>query len=252
MPAFEPSSPTGVGDGEGGGGESTSSETSEGIASSAKGHGRAKQAKQANEEQSFMDWLGRYSIGRVGPSDQMPKPPPSILAILNEQDGDDSSSVDDTTPSTKGSRSTTSSPQLPQLPHSSRPHPGKAPISVSITLSQGSSQQSSAGSNSSTSATSMSNPAVSDEMAASLLEHFRKHGTFPAPPGPWEEERLRLAHKYGLDQPVRRRAIDRICAIAKAHFKTKMVVVSLTFDDHQVLGAERGGFTLFLVSSEQH
>lgn len=226
MPAFEPSSPTG-GDGTGSGGSD-----SDNLASSASGHRRTK---QANEEQSFMEWLGRYSIGRIGPSDQMPKPPPSILAILNEQDGDgDSSGVD--TPSTKGSRSTTSSP----LPQSQPRLGGKAPISVSITLSQGSSQQSSAGSASSTSATSFSNPAVSDETAAALLEHYRKHGTFPAPPGPWEEERLRLAHKYGLDQPVRRRAIDRICAIAKAHFKTKMVVVSLTLDDHQVLGAERG------------
>jgi hypothetical protein len=73
----------------------------------------------------------------------------------------------------------------------------------------------------------MFNPAVTEEGAAALLAHFREKGTFPAPPGPWEEERLKLAHKYGLDQPVRRKAIDRICAVAKAHFKTKMVVVSL-------------------------
>ncbi|GAA5926102.1 hypothetical protein JCM3775_005204 [Rhodotorula graminis] len=83
-------------------------------------------------------------------------------------------------------------------------------------------------------------PSINSLTAASLLDFYRRKGHFPAPPGPYEEERLRLAHKYGLDQPVRRKAIDRICALAKAYFRTQSVVISLTFDDHQVLGAERG------------
>ncbi|GAA5863031.1 hypothetical protein JCM1840_002443 [Sporobolomyces johnsonii] len=90
------------------------------------------------------------------------------------------------------------------------------------------------------SSSSSSLPPYSSISEETLLDFYRRKGHFPAPPGPYEEERLRLAHKYGLDHPVRRKAIDRICSLAKAHFKTKTVVISLTFDDHQVLGAERG------------
>ncbi|GAA5977969.1 hypothetical protein JCM5350_006284 [Sporobolomyces pararoseus] len=206
---------------------------------------KTKAAK--SEELSFTEWLERYSIGRIGPADQAPLPPPSILAILNGREPPPQPSPVSTTssltsspvslPTSLPSPSLDSSPILPQI---SLNKPKRGPISLSITLSHGSSRASSAASIDSTSTGSLFNPAVTEEHATALLNHFREKGTFPAPPGPWEEERLRLAHKYGLDQPVRRKAIDRICAIAKAHFKTKMVVVSLTLDDHQVLGAERG------------
>ncbi|GAA6018479.1 hypothetical protein JCM11491_007012 [Sporobolomyces phaffii] len=200
-------------------------------------------SRSASEEPSFVEWLERYSIGRAGAADRAPHPPPSILAIINERETASPSARTPTSPplarSTSlesGADGTPMPPLLPSTVNKAR----RGPISLAITLSHGSSQASSAASNSSASTSSMTNPAVTEEMAASLLEHFRLHGTFPAPPGPHDEERLRLAHKYGLDQPIRRKAIDRICAIAKAHFKTKMVVVSLTLDDHQVLGAERG------------
>ena len=194
MPAFEPSSPTG-GDGTGSGGSD-----SDNLASSASGHRRTK---QANEEQSFMEWLGRYSIGRIGPSDQMPKPPPAVLAILRERDG----GYD--VPSLNGSSSTTATSQLDAVPRLFR----EDPVSSSGNLSHGSSEQSSVGSGTSTSATSHSSASVSDAdaEATALLEHSRRHGTFPAPPGPWEEERLKLTRKYGLDQTTRRKAVDRMC-----------------------------------------
>lgn len=70
-------------------------------------------------------------------------------------------------------------------------------------------------------------PSINSLTATTLLDFYRRKGHFPAPPGPYEEERLRLAHKYGLDQPVRRKAIDRICALAKSYFRTKAVVISL-------------------------
>ncbi|GAA5870966.1 hypothetical protein JCM3774_003491 [Rhodotorula dairenensis] len=162
---------------------------------------RAKEAEEA--EESFVDWLERYRIGCAGPSDRAPVPPPSIRAILEGRDTEDP---------------LVASPTRPSLSPS------------------GSSIRSTSTNNTSTS----SLPSLSAITASTLLEFYKRKGHFPSPPGPFEEERLRLAHKYGLDQPVRRQAIDRICALAKAYFKTKTVVISLTFDDHQVLGAEKG------------
>ncbi|GAA5904799.1 hybrid sensor histidine kinase/response regulator [Sporobolomyces salmoneus] len=191
------------------------------------------------DEVAFADWLERYSVGQIGPADQAPDPPASILAILEGLGKPHQPS-----PSTATPPSPSSLPPA-DVSSTSRPNkPRREPISLAITLSPGSSRPSSSSSSvastPSTSAPSLLNPAVTEKTASKLLEHYRNHGTFPAPVGPYEEERLRLAHKYGLDQPVRRNAIDRICSIAKAHFKTKMAVVSLTLDNHQVLGAERG------------
>ncbi|GAA5991943.1 hypothetical protein JCM10908_002281 [Rhodotorula pacifica] len=154
------------------------------------------------EEESFADWLERYRIGCAGPSDRTPVPPPSIRAILEGRTPDD--------------------------PLVASPRMCESPSQSSIRTT----------STARTSASSL--PSLSAITAATLLDFYRRKGHFPAPPGPFEEERLRLAHKYGLDQPVRRQAIDRTCALAKAYFKTKTVVISLTFDDHQVLGAEKG------------
>ena len=184
----------------GGGNEEASSNESGGTAYSAKGWRRAKRAA---EEESFAEWLRRYSAGTIGPSDQMPKPPPAVLAILRERDG----GYD--VPSLNGSSSTTATSQLDAVPRLFR----EDPVSSSGNLSHGSSEQSSVGSGTSTSATSHSSASVSDAdaEATALLEHSRRHGTFPAPPGPWEEERLKLTRKYGLDQTTRRKAVDRMC-----------------------------------------
>ncbi|GAA6059846.1 hypothetical protein JCM10212_003758 [Sporobolomyces blumeae] len=69
---------------------------------------------------------------------------------------------------------------------------------------------------------------------------YREHEYMPAPPGEFEDERLRTLKRYGLDKPARRAAIDRICRIAKAHFKTKTVIITLVLEDKQVLVAETG------------
>ena len=162
-----------------------------------------EEAAAQDEEESFVDWLERYRVGTAGPSDRAPAPPSSIRAILEGRAPDD-------------------------------------PLVASPGLSESPSRSSVRSCSSTTRTSTSSLPSMSAITAATLLDFYRKKGHFPAPPGPFEEERLRLAHKYGLDQPVRRLAIDRICAIAKAYFKTKTVVISLTFDDHQVLGAEKG------------
>ncbi|BGO91032.1 hypothetical protein NBRC10512_000161 [Rhodotorula toruloides] len=156
------------------------------------------------EEESFAEWLSRYRVGRAGPSDETPAPPPAIRAILEGRGSLDGGGV----ASTSSRR-----PSLVQQP--------SATSTASITSTS-------------------SLPSLNSVTAETLLEFYRQKGHFPAPPGPYEEERLRLAHKYGLDQPSRRKAIDRICGLAKAYFKTSSVVISLTFDDYQVLGAERG------------
>ncbi|BGP24117.1 sensor histidine kinase/response regulator [Rhodotorula toruloides] len=157
------------------------------------------------EDESFAEWLSRYRVGRAGPSDETPSPPPAIRAILEGRDH------------SGGSGASSTSSRRPS--HTNR-------LSATSTASVVS--------------TSSSLPSLNSATAEALLEFYRQKGHFPAPPGPYEEERLRLAHKYGLDQPSRRKAIDRICALAKAYFKTSSVVISLTFDDYQVLGAERG------------
>lgn len=120
---------------------------------------------------------------------------------------------------------------------------------------------------------------VHSEEPLSALDRFRQLGHLQAPPPPFEEERLRLASKFGLEQPRRRAALDSICKIAKKHFGMKtvsscaallgsvellwlhgkgvkgvlfykltyanfcallQVVISLTFDDYQVLAGEVG------------
>ncbi|GAA5928816.1 hypothetical protein JCM1841_003579 [Sporobolomyces salmonicolor] len=174
---------------------------------------------EMQQEESFASWLARYKVGRAGPSDQTPQPPASIVAIIENPDVQSSS----TPPSAASHRADSPSPSLPT------PAPSAA--------SQAPDRNSRSPRSSSSSSSLPSYSAISEE---TLLDFYRRKGHFPAPPGPYEEERLRLAHKYGLDQPVRRKAIDRICSLAKAHFKTKTVVISLTFDDYQVLGAERG------------
>jgi hypothetical protein len=145
------------------------------------------------EEESFADWLSRYRVGRAGPSDETPAPPPAIRAILEGRDISRRDGLFRPTLSNKASAASTAST-----------------VSTASIAS-----------------TASSLPSLNSLTAETLLEFYRQKGHFPAPPGPYEEERLRLAHKYGLDQPLRRKAIDRICTLAKAYFKTSSVVISL-------------------------
>lgn len=66
------------------------------------------------------------------------------------------------------------------------------------------------------------NSAHSEE-PLTALERFRLLGHLQAPPPPFEEERLKLASKFGLEQPRRRAALDSICKLAKRHFGMKTV-----------------------------
>lgn len=147
------------------------------------------------EEESLADWMARYRIGRAGASDQTPDPPAAIRAILDGRDNVKS-------PTTSATVTGHGKPGS-----SGRDSPSTASIDSR--------------------ASSASLPSVNSLTVATLLDFYRRKGHLPAPPGPYEEERLRLAHKYGLDQPVRRKAIDRICSLAKAYFRTSAVVISL-------------------------
>ena len=74
----------------------------------------------------------------------------------------------------------------------------------------------------------------------SLLDFYLKKGYLPGPTGQHEEARLRTMRRYGLDQSVRRESMNRICSLAKAFFKTNVVIITLLFDDKQILAAESG------------
>ncbi|GAA5886580.1 hypothetical protein JCM16303_006618 [Sporobolomyces ruberrimus] len=73
-----------------------------------------------------------------------------------------------------------------------------------------------------------------------LKEFYEENHYLPAPKGQFEAERLRTIKRYGLDRPERKTAIDRICRVAKAHFKTNTVIITLVLEDYQVLVAETG------------
>lgn len=78
-----------------------------------------------------------------------------------------------------------------------------------------------------------------DRTPEAIAQHFRENGYLGAPtPGVHEAQRLRTMKKYGLLQPTRRDAVDRVCRIVKSHFKTPTVVLSLILQDHSVLAAE--------------
>ncbi len=73
-----------------------------------------------------------------------------------------------------------------------------------------------------------------------LLDFYRKKGYLPAPVGHFEDARLRTMRRYGLHETERKESINRICALAKAYFKTDVVIITLVFNDKQVLAAESG------------
>jgi hypothetical protein len=64
---------------------------------------------------------------------------------------------------------------------------------------------------------------IHSEEPPSALDQFRSRGHLQAPRAPFEQERLKLASKFGLEQPRRRAALDAICKLAKRHFSMKTV-----------------------------
>lgn len=88
---------------------------------------------------------------------------------------------------------------------------------------------------------SISSISAADQFEAqSLLDHYKHHGYFPAPKSVYERERLQTMKQYGLDHVTRKEAIDRICRLAKRFFKTPTVVITLIFEEHQVMAAQTG------------
>lgn len=59
------------------------------------------------------------------------------------------------------------------------------------------------------------------------LDQFRRLGHLQAPKAPWEDDRLRLARKFGLEEPRRRAALDSICRLVQSFFGMTTVVISL-------------------------
>lgn len=75
-----------------------------------------------------------------------------------------------------------------------------------------------------------SNETLTNDLASSL----------PPGLGRYEEERLRVVKRFGLDGASRREAIDRCAAIAQAYFRTPTVIISLVLENKQILAAEIG------------
>ncbi|ORY76868.1 hypothetical protein BCR35DRAFT_353249 [Leucosporidium creatinivorum] len=73
-----------------------------------------------------------------------------------------------------------------------------------------------------------------------LLDHFKKHGYLKGPKGKFEQERLRTVRRYNLEDPGRRRSVDRICRLAKQHFQTSTIIITLVFEGRSVVAAEAG------------
>ncbi|GAA5889083.1 hypothetical protein JCM6882_009737 [Rhodosporidiobolus microsporus] len=75
---------------------------------------------------------------------------------------------------------------------------------------------------------------------SSLVAFYTQNGYMPAPLGAFEAERLRVMKRYGLDRPERREGIERVVRLAKGHFGTQTVIVTLVLDGQQVLVGESG------------
>lgn len=66
------------------------------------------------------------------------------------------------------------------------------------------------------------------------------NSSLPPGLGRYEEERLRVVKRFGLDGASRREAIDRCAAIAQAYFRTPTVIISLVLENKQILASEIG------------
>ncbi|GAA6032936.1 hypothetical protein JCM8097_000055 [Rhodosporidiobolus ruineniae] len=73
-----------------------------------------------------------------------------------------------------------------------------------------------------------------------ILSFYREHGYMHAPKGVFETERLRTMKRYGLDKVERMESLERVVRMAKEHFGTATVIISLVLEDRQVLAAETG------------
>ncbi|GAA5982878.1 hypothetical protein JCM5350_001537 [Sporobolomyces pararoseus] len=189
--------------------------------------------KMVQPEMEWNEWIKDYSKGHFPPSE-----PPQKPNVLEKKSSDETVTGVSTT--TKSSPSTTpptnqvdsssietSSSSLPPLGRSSSPSTSSASSVPSISTS-------------SKPVKSIAKPSATPQTPEEIYQFYQDKGYLPAPNGQFEGERLRTIKRYGLDTPERKSAIDRICRIAKAHFKTKTVIITLVLEDRQVLVAETG------------
>ncbi|GAA5946131.1 hypothetical protein JCM3765_000128 [Sporobolomyces pararoseus] len=191
-----------------------------------------KQGKMVQPEMEWNEWIKDYSKGHF-PSSEPPQKP----NVLEKKPSDET-----VTGVPTRRYSSTNTPSNEQTDSSS--------IETSFSSSLppfGRSSPSTSSASSVPSVSTSSNPVKSTAKSNGLpqtpeeiYQFYQDKGYLPAPNGQFEGERLRTIKRYGLDKPERKSAIDRICRIVKAHFKTKTVIITLVLEDRQVLVAETG------------
>lgn len=137
-------------------------------------------------------WLKSYSQGHWA-GDAVPYPPPAISAVL-----------DPTAAATPVHSKTT------EEDHSS-PSSSHATFSIYPESSSSNSGDSNAG---------------SFQGDDDILEHYKKHGYLKAPKSAFEQQRLAILKRYKLDDKHRRANIDRVCRLAKVHYRTETIIVT--------------------------
>lgn len=151
--------------------------------------------EEVGPDQDWQSWIRNYSKGQF-PSSRPPIKPLALEGPLSR--GDASSEEMATRSPSSQSISSTSTSSIHLLPKSS-----SSPL--------------------------LANSKLPIETAEDLRAFYAQNHYLPAPKGPFEEERLRTIKRYGLDRPERKKAIDRICRIAKSHFKTNTVIITRKF-----------------------
>ncbi|GAA5887446.1 hypothetical protein JCM6882_002533 [Rhodosporidiobolus microsporus] len=73
-----------------------------------------------------------------------------------------------------------------------------------------------------------------------VRETFEREGWMPAPVGPWEDDRLRVLRRFGLQDAKQVEAVDKIAETAQAIFGTKVVTVSCMLEDRGMFITTRG------------
>ncbi|GAA6026286.1 hypothetical protein JCM11491_006615 [Sporobolomyces phaffii] len=194
---------------------------------------RAPRSRMVQPDMEWSEWWNDYSRGHF-PADRPPAKPAALKDSSSDEtvtrlvgppsptaasSSDAESSAGGSLPPFDRSNSSTSSSAA------SSHHPPPEPD-----LSSGSDKH----------ASSSSSPRRIADVPDEVYDFYQKNRYLPAPKGPFELERLRTIKRYGLDRPERKSAIDRICRIAKAHFKTNTVIITLVLEDYQVLVAETG------------
>lgn len=178
------------------------------------------QGKMVQPEMEWNEWIKDYSKGHFPPSE-----PPQKPNVLEKKSSDETVTGVSTT--IESSPSTT--PRTDQVDSSSIETPSSSlpPLGRSSPSSTSSASSVPSISTSSKPVKSTAKPSATPQTPEEIYQFYQDKGYLPAPNGQFEGERLRTIKRYGLDTPERKTAIDRICRIAKAHFKTKTVIITL-------------------------